>query len=311
MYSITTETYRNIDASQLPINGNLVNYSVLRDLERVVPFKRFSVKYVIEGCEKYTVNGKKFHLAKGQYLLANCFAEGSIKIDSPKPVKGICIELSMDILSEVVASYRRPDTAIADLALDKFFSTPEFLENQYNAAQTSTGKLLLDLDARLSKNPFHAHEFNHEFFYQLAEHLVIDNANLCQQIKAISSVKLATKKDLIRKLNTGKAFMDTNFSLPMDIAMIAKEAGLSPYHFFRLFKTVYGKSPYQYLLHKRLNSTLVKIQNGNDSLTEIAMNTGFSDIHSFSKTFKKHFGIAPSEYSKTEIARMATVHQAA
>ncbi len=303
MYSISTET--NLTPRMLPQNSNLVNYSMFRELEKQVPFKRFSVKYVIEGCEKYSINGKKFHLQDGQYLLANQFAEGSIQIDSKKPVKGICIELSMDLLSEVVASHRRPDTLVADIDLDIFFATPAFLENQYNAAHTSTGQLLLGLDKCLSRNPFQPHEFSHEFFYHLAERLVNDNLIVCQQIKSISSIKLVTKKDLMRKLNIGKEFMDTNFRLQLDISMIAKECGLSEYHFFRLFKSVYGKSPYQYLLFKRLESALNLIKKGNDTLTEIAFDTGFADIHSFSKSFKKQFGVPPSKYNKYKVEVIA------
>lgn len=296
MYQVFTKTQGS--AKHLPTNSNHINYSLFKEFECKVPFRSFSIKYVVEGCEKYTINGTPFHVTDGQYLLANQFSEGTVHIESKKTVRGICIDLSMNILSEVVASHQRPDTPIADLALDKFFGTPDFLENQYAAAKTNTGHLLLGLGAELSRNPFHAHAFTTEFYYRLAEGLVQDHRPICQQIKAVSSIRLATRKELVRKVNYGKEYMDTYFCQPLEIAAIAKESGLSEYHFYRLFKSVIGKSPYQYILHKRLDAAKHSIITGHSSLTDIALEMGFSDIHAFSKSFKKHFGVAPSGWVK-------------
>jgi len=292
MYQVFSEAQQ--DAKHLPSNSNHINYSLFKEFECKLPFRSFSIKYVVEGCEKYTINGNRFHVTDGQYLLANQFSEGTVHIESKKTVRGICIDLSMNILSEVVASHQRPDTPIADLALDHFFSSADFLENQYTAARTNTGKLLLGLGSILSRNPFLAHEFTSEFYYQLAEGLVQDHQPIYQQIKAVSSIRMATKKELVRKVNHGKEFMDAYFCQSLEIADIAKESGLSEYHFYRLFKSVFGVSPYQYILHKRLDAALDSIKSGHSSLTDIALATGFSDIHAFSKSFKKRFGVAPS-----------------
>lgn len=95
----------------------------------------------------------------------------------------------------------------------------------------------------------------------------------------------------------GKSYIDSNFKSHLSIEEIAKECGLSEYHFHRLFKSVYGNSPYQYILNKRLNLALEKLKKGNDTLTDIAYEIGFADIYSFSKAFKKNYGVPPSAFN--------------
>ena len=104
----------------------LINFSTLSELYCVAPFRSFSVKYVCRGTEKYHVNGNKYTVEDGQYLLANHFSEGFVEIDNT--VRGICIDVAPDVLSEVVASYRRPDTFIADPGLDTFLIPLIFLK---------------------------------------------------------------------------------------------------------------------------------------------------------------------------------------
>ncbi|MCC6723732.1 MAG: helix-turn-helix domain-containing protein [Saprospiraceae bacterium] len=293
MYCISADGKTN-EAINLPLTSSLVNFSKFKELERKVPFRRFAIKYVVEGCEKYTINGRKFHLHQGQYLLANQKSEGSICIDSKKLVQGICIDLSTSILTEVVASHIRPDTQMPDNSLDTFFTTDAFLENQYNATTTKTGRLLLNLSNIIANNPYHPHHFSKEFYFNIAEKLVEDHQGIHQQMQAISSIKLATRKELTRRIITGKYYIDTNFKSPLTIEEIARESGLSEYHFHRLFKSSYGISPYQYLLNLRLNFSLESIKKSAASLTDIAYEAGFADIYSFSKAFKKHFGQPPS-----------------
>ncbi len=275
-------------------DGNFVMYSSFKEFYSKVAFKNFSIKYVMNGHEIYDVNGTKYHLGGGQYLLANAFSEGSIEIDSNKTVKGICIDIVAEILSEVVASHRAPDTAIADLTLDQFFNSNDFLENQYSADCTNLGYSLRKLDAILGKDPFSSYQFTNEFYYQLSEGIVADHMPIFKKLRQIRTVKTETRKDLFRKVDKGKLFIDHNFSLHLDVERVAQEAQMSQYHFFRIFKKVYNISPYQYILHKRLAFAHQLLQQGYHNLSQLAIDVGFADMPSFSKAFKSQFGRPPS-----------------
>lgn len=277
----------------LPQNTNILNYSILNHFQHKVPFRQFAIKYVIAGVEEYIVNGNKYEISGGSYLLANQFSEGSVTIDNHTPVKGLCIDLSPNLLSEAVGSIVRPDTPYADMALNTFFNAPEFLENCYGAKNTYLGKDLLNLSAILSQNPDQPRAIPDDVFFTIAEHLVIDHIPICKQLQNVKAIKYSTKKDLYRRLLKGKYFIDENFAQSPSIRQIAVIANLSEFHFFRLFKQTFGTTPYQYVLERKLQYANTKLKTQSLSITEIAFQSGFADVHAFSKAFKKQFGIAP------------------
>lgn len=294
MYRVIEQS--NISLGELPRNGSLINYSLLRELKTVpVIFRSFSVKYVLEGCERYTVNGKRYPVTNGEYLLANAHSEGSVEIDSDHIVKGLCIDIAPEILSEVVASFMRPDTPLPDSDLDRFFTTADFFENRYPTERTQVGIFLQELGSELSASPHEKREFNKEFYYTLSEKLVADHIPVFRQLKSIPTVKAETRKELLRRVTAGKAFMDKQWMSQLYMEQVALECGLSEYHFFRLFKAVFGISPHQYLIRIRLEKSLNMLQSRSYSVSETAFLCGFSDIHSFSKAFKKQYGMAPTK----------------
>lgn len=294
MYRLLLENSNSNNEISLAENG-VVNFSMIKDLNSPISFNGFSIKYVFSGVENYKVNGNKFKVTKGEYLLGNRFSEGKVNIGSEDFVKGICIDINPSILSEVTASFLEPGASVSDLNLDKFFTSEDFFENKYSYDKTKLGHLLFALGKIIDKNPLANHEFNKEFFYELSEKIVLDHKPILKQLNAINSLKAVTKKDLYRKVLKGKEYIDNNYLSKMEVATVANEANLSEYHFFRLFKATFDISPLQYIISKRLEIAKQLLQNKALKLSDIAVITGFSDMHSLSKAFKKHYGVSPTK----------------
>ena len=121
-----------------------------------------------------------------------------------------------------------------------------------------------------------------------------DHIPVFRQLQSVSSVKPVTRKDLLRRLTKGKEYIDTHFILPLQVDDIARECGLSEYHFYRLFKNVFGISPHQKIVQNRLTYGRHLIKHKYASVSDAALASGFSDVYAFSKSFKKHFGFSPS-----------------
>lgn len=293
MYRVIQQ-HKEFNLDELPRSGNMINFSLFNELSKPLIFRNFSIKFVVEGNELYTVNDKKYLVEGGQYLLANSFCEGRVEIDSKKTVKGICIDVSTNILSEVLGSYLKPDSPFPDTSLDTFFNSEQFLENKYNTNNTKLGIILSKVAKQLDQDPYADHKFNNEFYFTLAEKIVEDHCLIFRQLNSINTVKYQTRKDLFRRLCKGKRFLDDNFNEKISINSAAIHASLSEYHFFRLFKAAFNITPQQYLNNKRLLIALNLLRKENHSITEVAIATGFSDVYSFSKSFKKHFGMSPS-----------------
>ena len=115
-----------------------------------------------------------------------------------------------------------------------------------------------------------------------------------QQVKSLHKT-LYPKEYLLAQVIRAKKFIDDNFEKNLTLDDLAGEAFLSKFHFTRLFKQYYGKTPYQYLTEVRI-SNAKKLLSAGRTVTETCYQLGFNSLSSFSALFKKLGGSAPTEY---------------
>lgn len=85
---------------------------------------------------------------------------------------------------------------------------------------------------------------------------------------------------------------------PLTVRDVAREVGLSPFHFIRLFEAVFGLTPHQYRIGVRLDRARALLARGELSVTEVCMHLGFSSLGSFSASFTRRVGESPSAYRR-------------
>ncbi|GAM97317.1 transcriptional regulator of AraC family [alpha proteobacterium U9-1i] len=101
--------------------------------------------------------------------------------------------------------------------------------------------------------------------------------------------------DTRRVLNAVR-HVQANFAGCCALDTLASVAGLSRFHFARLFKTVTGESPAQYVLHTRLAAAARMLVETSAPVAQIAYGSGFSDLSHFNASFKVAFGATPSRW---------------
>ncbi|MDD4453553.1 MAG: GyrI-like domain-containing protein [Proteiniphilum sp.] len=109
------------------------------------------------------------------------------------------------------------------------------------------------------------------------------------------------KKDLnseyIFRINRTIDYIESNIENPMTLEELATVANFSKFHFSRLFQSIVGETPFQFILRVRLEKAATFIlNNNNESISEIAYKCGFSDISIFSRNFKNYFHVSASQY---------------
>jgi AraC-like DNA-binding protein len=114
---------------------------------------------------------------------------------------------------------------------------------------------------------------------------------------------------LYRRIVQAKLFIDNNFGEKIDLRGIADEACFSKFHFIRLFKMAYGKTPHQYLTAVRIDKAQLLLQN-NVSVTETCFAVGFESLGSFVGLFKRLTGISPSIYRRQQQQRKNAISAA-
>jgi AraC-like DNA-binding protein len=122
------------------------------------------------------------------------------------------------------------------------------------------------------------------------------------------SIKLLPKADLYRRIVQAKLFIDNNFAERIDADEIADEACYSKFHFIRTFKSIYGKTPHQYLTAVRVEKAKAMLED-DVSVTETCFAVGFDSMGSFTGLFKRRVGVTPSEYQRTKLERKAEMRR--
>ncbi len=97
------------------------------------------------------------------------------------------------------------------------------------------------------------------------------------------------------RIRRAVAFIEASYGTPLSLEAIATVAGMSRFHFGRLFATQTGKSPYRYLVDVRLSHAATLLKDAHVSVTEAALTVGFNDLGRFARAFRARFGVSPSE----------------
>jgi AraC-like DNA-binding protein len=271
--------------------GNELRLSSANQIEQPVKFNAFSAKYVVSGSERYTLPQKKMDVHEGEYVIGNHNTSSKVLIDNNTNVKGICMDVSKTLLTDVIA-YKFKDTE----AFTTFLFEQEWMVQKYNVHNTSLGYAL----QKLSHNFENLYEGNaaisNELFYAVAECIVNDQSDIFQRFCHLKSVKQETNGRQFNFVYEAKNYIDSYFLEKINLETLALEAKLSEYHFLRLFKTVFSITPYQYILKKRLEHSKLLLQQG-FAIQEIALLTSFADSAAYCKAFKATYGCSPKQFA--------------
>ncbi len=102
--------------------------------------------------------------------------------------------------------------------------------------------------------------------------------------------------DVLVHLRAARDHLDRHFTEPTDLATAATIAGLSKFHFHRLFSATYGVTPAQHLSQRRIERAQDYLRATNLTVTEVCMAVGYSSLGSFSSRFREIVGQTPSAF---------------
>ena len=104
-----------------------------------------------------------------------------------------------------------------------------------------------------------------------------------------------TARDRRRAVETA-LWIDAHSHRQIELEDIAAQAGISPFHFLRLFSSVLGVTPHQYLVRSRLRHAARLLARDERTVTDIAYDVGFADLSNFVRTFHRAAGVSPLKF---------------
>lgn len=104
-------------------------------------------------------------------------------------------------------------------------------------------------------------------------------------------------------------FIETNLYEPLTVESVANTVSYSYYHFHRCFQAVMGETIGSYIRSRRLTQAAYDLVYSNKKILDIAISLYFESAESFTRAFKKRYGITPTEYRRNGIDVLIGSHQ--
>jgi len=156
-------------------------------------------------------------------------------------------------------------------------------------------QLTLELDCILSgfsslqkKEPFSEMYLNGSLMHFLASAMKL-------KYESNEATAISPGKSTLSRLQPALIYIGEHISEPVYIRDLADCVNLSEKYFITYFKRVVGITPTNYIIQAKMKKALEYLHEHKYSVKEVAAFVGYSDIYTFSKVFKKTYGISPSK----------------
>jgi AraC family transcriptional regulator len=279
--------YLNPRARELPncsavLNGRGTNYEV-HDYRTTL-----SLKSVVRGAARYHTPQGQYLLTPDSFLILNDGQRYSLEFEGHGRIRTetLCPFFQSGFL-ELVANTDLDDIDRAAPALD-------FCERLYpktGAVARALGDLHTGLHGPQASGPW-----LEDRLYALAQSLAALRLQVRGEAQTFPGLRPATRMELYRRLHRGRDFLMSCYDQPLTVAAAARVAGISPFHFQRMFKLAFGPTPMHFLQDTRLEAARRLLALENDDVTTICFAVGFESLGSFSWLFRKRFGLSPRAF---------------
>ena len=217
--------------------------------------------YIFEGKCRYVFRDESFTLTPGSLVYLPLGSVHDMFVDSPS-IEFCRIDFRLEVDGE--------------LAL--FSDAPMKLCDQVSPELAETIQILSDR-------------------YQIVQDTVAKKELLCRIFRLIGSMTQTPRRE---KLTPAIRYLLAHLTKPVDSDTLASTCHLSKAQFYNLFQKEYAMTPLAYRDALLMRRAVLLLRDGAFSVAEIAETLGFSSVSYFSRFFKKHKGVSPSEYLKNK-----------
>jgi AraC family transcriptional regulator len=236
----------------------------------------FSVAFVLAGTFTYRASRERVALVPGAMLLGNA---------------GECFECAHD--------HGEGDRCLA------FHFEPDFFESIRSEVATGTKRRSFGQD-RLPPSPSSmricaaAELFASSPETADVEELALEAAATAIAAGSAEGIRLLEPgPDQIRRTSEAIRFISANLDHPLSLEALARSARMSRFGFVRCFKRIAGSTPHAYIRAKRISEAAVRLRTSRQSIADVALEVGFSDLSTFNAAFKAMMGRTPSAWRST------------
>lgn len=112
-------------------------------------------------------------------------------------------------------------------------------------------------------------------------------------------MKPITRQEHLKRINIVVDYISRHLDEKLDLDKLSQMSAISPYHFHRIMSSYLGEPIGSYIIRCRLEAGSTLLKYSSHQVDEIAYKIGYDSPASFTKAFKKYFGVSPTEFRNT------------
>ena len=256
----------------------------------------------------WEAGGRIFKVHENCYLTLNDRQRYTLTIDSIQNATTFCLFFERGFVEDVFRATTVPGEGLLDAPQPARQLSVQFVE-KLAPGDDRVMAMVRDLNARIRKGPMIRSEWD-ERFLRIGASLIWEHQNAAAAVARLPVARAATRSELYRRLLRGRDLLLSSLDARVRLKEVAREACLSPYHFHRAFRQVFGETPHAFLLRQRLGRAASLLRRRDLSVTEVCLETGFESLPSFSTLFRRRFGVAPRDFRRAGSACTTMAHAA-
>lgn len=241
------------------------------------PYRQtLSIKTASHGREHYFVDGRRMTVSDETYLVLNEARTYSSLIDCAHEAYSFCIFFRPGMAEEIAAAARLDLRGALDADGEPRSTPVEFAETlrRHDKRITPTLRFIQRHVASGVTEP----QWVEEQFSFLLSRLLEQESGVQRLADRIDCVDGARRRELVRRIGWATDFMHSNLHREMALADIAQAARLSQFHFLRVFRQVYGVTPFAYLRAQRTERALLLLRSTTLDIGEVAGQVGLTRL---------------------------------
>ncbi|MBV6439695.1 MAG: AraC family transcriptional regulator [Haliscomenobacteraceae bacterium CHB4] len=254
---------------------------------------RLSIRLMLNGRQYYRVGNHDHIVTPDNYLVVNQGQYYRTSFHGTTEQEMILVAFQPGFAEGLLHALVTPQDKLLDDPFQSNAQPVQFFEKTYNA-DPAIGKLFSLLRSLMNKDISLRKEADLDGIYTALLTRLLDVHRITsEEISRLGSVKSSTRAELYRRLSIARDYMDAHLHRRVSVEEAANAACLSPHHFKRIFKQLFGATPHRYHVYRRLESARQLLRHGCLSVGEICHLVGFEDDSSFIRLFRRRFGYTP------------------
>jgi AraC family transcriptional regulator len=244
----------------------------------------------LSGQSNVHLDGRRTIVKEDFFFLSNPQQHYTLEINQPKATETFNIHFGEHFADKVFVSLKHSP----EYLLENNFETPHEAKAFHNRLQphdSTTRQLLL-------KIKYHGDDalFLEEALYNLLTYLVRNERDVKEGMLRLPLMKSSTREELTQRLFLAKDYIYSFYDQSLSLEELARASCLSKFHFLRLFKIAFQKTPHQFVNEVRIQKAKALLRETKLAVHDIAKQTGFTNSSSFSRMFYNNIGAYPAQF---------------